>query len=320
MANALNQIRRRNLGFTGMEGDVFNEASLQPGQSFNPTITNALMGYGERGIERPQFQGSPVDVFGQGRGYMNPSTGMIEGVNAQGQRFRIQPEGTAAAQQAAKDADLKRRLMTANVLQEEAKLNGQGGLSPADQLAREKFEWEKSQGKPEKPLTEFQGKAALFGSRAATSSDLIDKLGTEESGGAKTLQYWQDVPVAGRVANVMASNKAQQLAQAQRDFVNSVLRLESGATISDQEFANATQQYFPQPGDSKQVIEQKKQNREIAIQGLGELAGEKGGAYISKQRAAAQGQPSGQDAEAISWAKSNPNDPRAAKILSLHGM
>lgn len=138
-----------------------------------------------------------------------------------------------------------------------------------------------------KPLTEFQGKAALFGSRAAAASDLIDKVGPEESGAAKTLQYWQDVPLAGRAANAMASPQAQSLAQAQRDFVNAVMRLESGATISPAEFANATQQYFPQPGDSPQVIAQKKNNREMAIEGLSKLAGPSGGEFVKTQRAAA---------------------------------
>jgi hypothetical protein len=60
----------------------------------------------------------------------------------------------------------------------------------------------------------------------------------------------------------------QKFDQAQRDFVNAILRRESGAVISDSEFANAAQQYFPQPGDTPEVIEQKAQNRAIAIEGI----------------------------------------------------
>ena len=67
--------------------------------------------------------------------------------------------------------------------------------------------------------------------------------------------------------------KTQQVEQAQRNFVNAILRQESGAAIADSEFANAQKQYFPQPGDSKQVILQKKQNRETAIAGLQVMAG-----------------------------------------------
>jgi hypothetical protein len=141
------------------------------------------------------------------------------------------------------------------------------------------------------------------------------------AGGAKTLQYWQSVPIAGRVANMMSGSQEQKLAQAQRDFVNAVLRLESGAVIGQDEFENATQQYFPQPGDSKEVIAQKAQNRERAISGLGKLSGSEGQDYINTQREIAKpAQPSGRDAEAVAWARANPNDHRAAKILSLHGM
>jgi len=37
-----------------------------------------------------------------------------------------------------------------------------------------------------------------------------------------------------------------------------VLRKESGAAIAASEFDNAEKQYFPQPGDSDQVISQKR--------------------------------------------------------------
>jgi hypothetical protein len=74
--------------------------------------------------------------------------------------------------------------------------------------------------------------------------------------------------VAGYVGNLALSKEGQQAEQAQRDFVNAVLRRESGAVISPQEFANAQKQYFPQPGDSKEVLAQKRRNRTIAIEGL----------------------------------------------------
>jgi len=41
---------------------------------------------------------------------------------------------------------------------------------------------------------------------------------------------------------------------------------------------------------------------------------------IDRIAAGGGGTPAGQDAEAIAWAKANPNDPRAKKILSLHKM
>lgn len=58
------------------------------------------------------------------------------------------------------------------------------------------------------------------------------------------------------------------LDQAKRDFINSVLRRESGAVISDAEFANAERQYFPQVGDKPAVIAQKAKNRRVSIDGM----------------------------------------------------
>lgn len=85
------------------------------------------------------------------------------------------------------------------------------------------------------------------------------------------------------LGNYLVSENYQQFDQAKRDFVNSILRRESGAVISDQEFANAERQYFPIPGDSPQVIAQKRANRQSALQGVRAGAGA-GGAYADAIR------------------------------------
>ena len=130
----------------------------------------------------------------------------------------------------------------------------------------------------ERPITEYQGKNALYGSRA-TQADaallaLEDKISTV---GLATKQSLQGVPVVGGIlgagANVALSANQQRVEQAQRNFVNAVLRQESGAVISDQEFENARKQYFPQPGDKPEVIAQKRQNRKTAIEGFKRIAG-----------------------------------------------
>ena len=130
----------------------------------------------------------------------------------------------------------------------------------------------------ERPITEFQGKNALYGSRSLmahkTLLDLEDKINLP---GLATKQYIQDIPVVGGAmgagANALLSSNQQAVEQAQRNFVNAVLRQESGAVISEQEFENAKKQYFPQPGDKKEVIEQKRKNRMLAIQGFKKIAG-----------------------------------------------
>ncbi len=60
----------------------------------------------------------------------------------------------------------------------------------------------------------------------------------------------------------------QEINQAQRNFINAVLRRESGAAIAPSEFKNARKQYFPQPFDSAKTLALKSQNRNTVIQNL----------------------------------------------------
>lgn len=133
----------------------------------------------------------------------------------------------------------------------------------------------------------------------------------------------------GGAVNWALSENTQKAGQAQRDFINAVLRKESGATIADTEFDNAKQQYFPQPGDTDAVILQKAQNRKIAIQGLKNSAGNaafspnidpnvmgdknysglvNSGDIMQKLDATERG--------FASWAQSNPNAPESQAFWS----
>ena len=118
----------------------------------------------------------------------------------------------------------------------------------------------------DKPMTDAQSKAALFGSRMQAANEVLDSLAT--AGTTTSIPGARAGFGVGAVLNTVSSAKQQQLNQAKRDFVNAVLRRESGAVISDGEFDNAEKQYFPQVGDSKEVISQKKNNREIAMRGV----------------------------------------------------
>lgn len=61
--------------------------------------------------------------------------------------------------------------------------------------------------------------------------------------------------------------------QAEENFINTILRRESGAAISDAEYQRAATQYFPQAGDTPQVLAQKAQNREAQLNTLIQSAG-----------------------------------------------
>lgn len=145
-------------------------------------------------------------------------------------------------------------------------------------VAQQGIDIKKLLAEKEKPVTEFQGKNALYGSRAAMSDKVLNDLEEKISlVGLSTKESLQNTPVIGgalgAAANVALSADQQKVEQAQRNFVNAVLRQESGAVISNQEFDNAKKQYFPQPGDSKEVIAQKRANRQAAIAGFKRIAG-----------------------------------------------
>lgn len=111
-------------------------------------------------------------------------------------------------------------------------------------------------------LTESEGRNAGFLERTLQSNTVLNKLEGEGT------SPWNRAMSAVPLGNYGLSANGQKYQQAKRDFVNAILRRESGAVISEQEFANAEQQYFPQPGDKPEVIQQKRANREAAIHGL----------------------------------------------------
>ena len=122
-----------------------------------------------------------------------------------------------------------------------------------------------------------QAKAAGFADRARASEEILSMLDGE---GTKTgAMLLDNVPFG--IGNHLQSEDFQKYDQARRDFINATLRRESGAVISPNEFDNAERQYLPQPGDKPGVIEQKRRNREMVIEGMARAAG---GSYESPQQ------------------------------------
>lgn len=119
-------------------------------------------------------------------------------------------------------------------------------------------------------MNEGQSNAALYANRAMEAERVLNQGGVSTAGGSFSERGRANVPVVG---NYLASENYQKFDQARRDFTAAILRKESGAAIGKDEYANADKQYFPQPGDSPSVIEQKRQNRISAIRGIGAAAG-----------------------------------------------
>lgn len=122
-------------------------------------------------------------------------------------------------------------------------------------------------------LNDTQAKALLFGSRMQQADKIMTDMAAQGTVRPSVMKgAVESVPLVGGAlgagANAASSPQQQKVEQAQRDFVNAVLRRESGAAISPSEFDSAKKQYFPAVGDSPEVIQQKAANRQLATRGL----------------------------------------------------
>lgn len=122
-----------------------------------------------------------------------------------------------------------------------------------------------SQAKP----TAEQSKAATFAKRMEQANEIFSKL---EEGGFDRTSFLSGAQ--SLLPSAVQSGESQQYRQAEMNFVNAVLRRESGAAISPKEFASAEKQYFPRAGDSPEVVEQKRQNRNLSLEGIRAEAGD----------------------------------------------
>ena len=122
-------------------------------------------------------------------------------------------------------------------------------------------------------MTTDEGKTALFADRAATAHAAITKaenINAEEGGKVGAL-IQQNLPAG--VANVLVSGERGKAMDAQRAFINALLRRESGAAISSGEFDSYGKEYFPQLGDKPDQIEAKRKHRAEVIAGLARESG-----------------------------------------------
>lgn len=149
---------------------------------------------------------------------------------------------------------------------EEAKAKREERELPFAQTRQaEKAKFQKTLEPPK--ATERQ--AAQFAKRLLESEEVFTALDEEgfDFTGVKTQ--------AERLApEIFKSGGLKRQQQAERSFVNAILRRESGAAIAPSEFASAEKQYFPQPGDDALVLEQKRRNRAVAIASMKAEAGE----------------------------------------------
>lgn len=133
-----------------------------------------------------------------------------------------------------------------------------------------KFAGQNSIIKPKGSSEQF--KAASFANRTEQAESVFSNVVPKIS----SMDYTK-FKLLALAPNFLQSPEMQKFSQASKNFINAVLRRESGAAISKDEFDNALAQYIPAPGDTQEVISQKEQNR-LLIQR--NLINEAGSAYV----------------------------------------
>lgn len=185
----------------------------------------------------------------------------------------------------------------------------QGLLEASARAQGEREKRAEEKAKP-KEYKDFQYQAGGFAKRMETSGSIIDQLENDPEFKITSVKTSLQQKIPGLLGG-LKDPKVQSLEQAQRDFVNAVLRRESGAAISPSEFESAQKQYFPQPGDTAEVLAQKSANRKQATEAIKATAG---GAYGEIPTAKKPKVVSPEDKDAIEWLNSNPNHPDAKAV------
>jgi len=226
---------------------------------------------GGAGRQGPQLDYSqPIEIFGQGKGYAIKGQPLAAMINGRRVDYGVDDAASKVATQRAQDLAIKRA---------EQQQGLDSGALDIDKKRMENAALQSTGGA--KPLTESQGKAAGFGVRANDADSIIRDIGGNGDVQPGLIKRSAEaVPfigsALGTLTNFTQSEPQQKVEQAQRNFINAVLRRESGAVISPEEFDNARKQYFPQPGDAPGTLSQKEENRQATIAAM---KTESGGGY-----------------------------------------
>lgn len=109
-----------------------------------------------------------------------------------------------------------------------------------------------------------QALAATYGRRMEKADQVMREL--EEKGYDRSNTV--NAAFESMLPEALLNENRKKQNQAEDNFLNAVLRRESGAAISDSERESGSKQYFNRSGDSAEVKLQKAQNRAQAVLGL----------------------------------------------------
>ncbi len=131
--------------------------------------------------------------------------------------------------------------------------DGQGGFSIAQ-----------GAGIGAKPLNEGQSKNVIYATRAEGSLPVLEN--TADALTSLPDAVAQSVP--GGVGRYAQDPRYQQAKQAGDEFLSAILRKDTGAAITSQEMEVYGTTYLPRPGDSPEVLTQKRASRARAVEAL----------------------------------------------------
>lgn len=134
------------------------------------------------------------------------------------------------------------------------------------------------QGGNIKPMTEGQSKDTTYATRAAGALPILDQYGSALT--SITEQVGGSVPVVGNYAK---TPEYQQAENAGLEFLQAILRKDTGAAITKEETQEYGRVYLPQPGDSAELLAQKQIARSRALNAL--EAGMTPQSMLAKERA-----------------------------------
>lgn len=118
-----------------------------------------------------------------------------------------------------------------------------------------------------KPPTEAETKAGFYAGNMRSASSVLNQLEKEGLDMSK-LGNQVDTAAASGMTNIVASPRAQQARQAQNQWAEQMLRMQTGAAATQDEITRTVATYFPKPGDSQEVVTQKHDMRKQAEQGV----------------------------------------------------
>ncbi len=134
--------------------------------------------------------------------------------------------------------------------------------------------------------TEGEANAAGFAQRMERVNSILSGLPASAGPDFVTATAGAVPFVGGLAQRSVQSAQQQQYKQAADDWIRAKLRKESGAAIGVEEMEQEYRTYFPQIGDSQEVIKQKTQAREVATAAMKRAAGRAYEAYTPPQIAA----------------------------------